>query len=146
MSQPADTDADRALIEAARDAIRRNYDAEGERHTVGAAVLCASGRTYVGVNVYSIHGSCAEFIALGAAITAGERDFVALVSVRGADGEESLAPCGNCPQMLAGYAPDCDVIVPTESRTAKVKASDLLPYAYESSRDARCRERPATPG
>ena len=131
MSQPADTGSDRALIEAARDAIRRNYDAVGERHTVGAAVLCASGRTYVGVNLYSIHGSCAESIALGTAITAGEREFVTLVSMRGADGEEFLAPCGNCRQMLAGYAPDCDVIVPTGSGTAKVKAVDLLPFAHQ---------------
>lgn len=34
---------DRALIEAAGAAIRRNYDGENFHHTVGAAVRCGSG-------------------------------------------------------------------------------------------------------
>lgn len=48
---------DRALIEAAGAAIRRNYDGENFHHTVGAAVRCGSGAVYTGVNVYSIHGA-----------------------------------------------------------------------------------------
>ena len=48
---------DRALIEAAGAAIRRNYDGENYHHTVGAAVRCGSGAVYTGVNVYSIHGA-----------------------------------------------------------------------------------------
>jgi cytidine deaminase len=128
--EAVDTHADVALIEAARDAIRRNYDVLGENHTVGSAVRCASGRIYVGVNVWSLHGACAEFVAIGAAITAGEREFDTVVAVRGPDGEEILTPCGNCRQMLADYAPHCDVIVPTELGAAKVKARDLLPGAY----------------
>lgn len=49
--------SDRELIEAARAAIRKNYD--GEDHTVGAAVRCSSGKIYAGINVYSVHGACA---------------------------------------------------------------------------------------
>ncbi len=64
---------DRALIEAAGAAIRRNYDGENFHHTVGAAVRCGSGAVYTGVNVYSIHGACAEQVAIGSAITNGER-------------------------------------------------------------------------
>lgn len=64
---------DRALIEAASAAIRRNYDGENFHHTVGAAVRCGSGAVYTGVNVYSIHGACAEQVAIGSAITNGER-------------------------------------------------------------------------
>ena len=64
---------DRALIEAAGAAIRRNYDGENFHHTVGAAVRCGSGAAYTGVNVYSIHGACAEQVAIGSAITNGER-------------------------------------------------------------------------
>ncbi len=130
MARPADTDSDRKLIEAARDVIRRNYDADGERHTVGAAVRAASGEVYVGVNVYSLHGPCAESIALGSAITAGKRDFVALACVRGADGDELLPPCGNCRQMLSDYAPNCEVVLAGESGPVAIKASELLPYAY----------------
>jgi len=66
---------DRALIEAAGAAIRRNYDGENFHHTVGAAVRCGSGAVYTGVNVYSIHGACAEQVAIGSAITNGERGF-----------------------------------------------------------------------
>lgn len=52
------------LISQAQNAIRLNYDAVGERHTVGAAVRCKSGKIYTGVNVYSVHGACAEQIAI----------------------------------------------------------------------------------
>ena len=61
------------LIEKAKDAIARNYDGERFLHTVGAALRTKEGKVYVGVNVYSVHGACAELIALGATITAGER-------------------------------------------------------------------------
>jgi cytidine deaminase len=124
------SESDLELIEAAREVIRRNYDAVRENHTVGSAVRCSSGRVYVGVNIYSLHGSCAEFIAIGSAITAGEREFVTIASVRGADGAELPAPCGNCRQMLSDYSPDCDVILETDSGPAKVKVSALLPYSY----------------
>lgn len=50
-------DKDHELISQAQNAIRLNYDAVGERHTVGAAVRCKSGKIYTGVNVYSVHGA-----------------------------------------------------------------------------------------
>ena len=46
-----DAARDEELIERAREVIRRNYDGEKKNHTVGAAVRCASGNVYVGVNV-----------------------------------------------------------------------------------------------
>jgi cytidine deaminase len=128
--RPIDPETDAHLIEAARDAIRRNYDVLSENHTVGAAVRCRNGRVYVGINVHCIHGSCAEFTALGSALTAGERDFETLVCVRGADGAEVLAPCGNCRQMLSHYAPGCDVIVPADDGLRKATVGELLPFAY----------------
>jgi cytidine deaminase len=130
MARPADTPSDLALIEAARAVIRRNYDADHELHTVGAAVRVASGGGFLRVNVYSLHGSCAEFIAVGAAITAGEREPVSLVCVRGSDGSEILPPCGSCRQMLSDYAPDCEIIVPGESGPLRIAARELLPHAY----------------
>ena len=41
------TEEDYELIEAARDAIRRNYDGEKYNHTVGAAVRCGLRRRRV---------------------------------------------------------------------------------------------------
>ena len=125
-----DAARDETLIERARQAIRRNYDGTRKNHTVGAAVRCASGNVYVGVNVYSLHGACAELVAIGAAITAGEREFECVACVRGADGEELLPPCGNCRQLLNDYAPDCHVVVPTAGGWTSVRVADLLPFSY----------------
>lgn len=120
--------SDNELIEAARSAIRKNYD--GDNHTVGAAVRCSSGKIYTGVNMYSLHGICAEQTAAGTAVTCGERGFVAMVAVRGKDGEEIIPPCGNCRQMLFDYMPDCKVIIMSENGPVKIAAKELLPFAY----------------
>ena len=124
------TDKDKELIEMARKAIIPNYDGISFNHTVGAAVRCKNGRIYIGVNVYSIHGACAEQVAIGAAITAGEREFEAIVAVEGEKGERILPPCGNCRQILSDYMPDCMVIVMADGEIRKVAAKELLPFAY----------------
>lgn len=123
------TGADMELIEAAKRAIAPNYDPVRFTHTVGGAVRCKSGRIYAGVNVYSIHGACAEQVAIGAAVTAGERGFECIVAVRGRNGEEILPPCGNCRQLLSDYAPDCDVIMQDGGKLFKIPARELLPFA-----------------
>ncbi|WP_273324133.1 cytidine deaminase [Vallitalea guaymasensis] len=122
---------DLTLITQAQKVIEDNYDEVNFNHTVGAAVRCKSGNIYVGVNVYSLHGACAEQIAIGAAITNGERDFECIVAVRGKQGQEILVPCGNCRQMLSDYAPQCQVIVEYENGICKVSAIELLPFAYQ---------------
>lgn len=124
------TEKDRELIQAAREAISKNYDEKDFLHTVGAALRTQSDKIYVGINVYSLHGTCAEQVALGTAITNGEREFDAIVAVRGPQGEEILPPCGNCSQILKDYIPDCEVILSEVNDGLKVKASELLPFAY----------------
>ena len=126
------TDSDYEVIEAAQKAIQRNYDAIHDNHTVGAAVRCKSGKIYAGVNVYSIHGACAEQIAIGTAITQGEREFETVVAVMGKDGAQIIPPCGNCRQIMFEYMPDCDVILSVDGQNRKVKAKELLPFPYYS--------------
>ena len=121
---------DYELIERAREAIRLNYDAACGNHTVGAAVRCGSGKIYAGVNVYSLHGACAEQVAIGTAVTQGERNFEAIVAVRGRDGDEIVPPCGNCRQLMCDYMPECEVILPAAGEIVKIKAAELLPFAY----------------
>ncbi|WP_315107940.1 hypothetical protein [Clostridium intestinale] len=60
---------DLELIKRASEAIKKNYDNIKFNHTVGAAVRCKNGNIYTGVNIYSMHGACAELIAIGVAIT-----------------------------------------------------------------------------
>ena len=119
---------DAILIEEAQKVITKNFDHEKNNHTVGAAIRCKNGKIYLGVNVYLNHGACAEMIAIGTAITAGEREFDCIVSVRGEG--EILPPCGNCRQMLSDYAPLCDVIIDTEHGEKKIPARELIPFSY----------------
>ena len=117
---------DKELIQAASDVIKKNYDNVNWWHTVGAAVRTKSGKIYLGVNCDSVsHGSCAEFIAMGAAITAGEREFDTIVAVLGGDHEKILPPCGNCRQMMYCYDKNINVIV---NDTTKENILDLLKY------------------
>jgi len=133
-SLPLDSE-DLRLIEAAREALRRNY--HPVRHTVGAAVRCASGRIYTGINVEACgYGPCAETIAIGAAFTNGERGILSIVAVCRRDDEYPvLSPCGNCRQLLVDYAPDAMVILEADNEVFKTEARNLLPYAYVSGLD-----------
>lgn len=118
------------LFDAAAEVLQKNY--HPLKHSVGAAVLCASGEIYKGVNLESSgHGVCAEPIALGAAVSNGEREISAVVAVanRG-NGYIVLSPCGNCRQMLLDYAPEAVVIYSDADGVKKAKAKQLLPGAY----------------
>lgn len=119
---------DELLIQKARDVINMNFDYKKNNHTVGAALRCKNGNIYVGVNVHFNHGTCAEVIAIGSAITVGEREFDCIVAV---DGEgDILSPCGNCRQMLSEYALNCDVIMTIDGKNMKIKVLELIPFAY----------------
>jgi cytidine deaminase len=118
------------LFDAAADVLRRN--AHPIKHSVGAAVLCPSGKIYTGINIEtSGYGVCAESVALGAALSAGEKEILAVVAVtnRG-NGFIVLSPCGNCRQTLLDYAPEADVIYSDTDSVTRTKAKNLLPGAY----------------
>ncbi len=128
-----DIDAnDRKLIEEAISVIRKNYSEP--RHTVGSAVLCSSGQVYTGVNIESCgYGPCAEPIAIGSAISQGEREIVSIVAVGvSEDSYLVIPPCGNCRQLLFDYAPDCMVIIPHDDKVVKIRARELLPDAFSN--------------
>lgn len=143
---------DRELIQQAKEALDGNYDEQ--KHMVGAAVRCKDGSVFTGVNCRCIHGSCAEFIAVGAAATAGNKELDTIVAVQRKDGIDHIVPpCGNCRQMLFDYCPTVEVILNvncgqdgrlsngqpndtfnagqiTNKQTVKAAISDLLPFAY----------------
>ena len=126
------TEADKKLIETGLAVLKRNFDDGVYNHTVGCALLCKNGNIYKGVNCDGIHGSCAEYITMGIAISAGEREFDTIVAVHDKHLNFVLPPCGNCRQMMFEYCPDIKVIVNDENgKLIKVTARDLLPFAWE---------------
>lgn len=126
------TPKDHELIQAALDVLAKNFDDGIYLHTVGAAIRTKAGRIYAGVNCDGIHGSCAEYVAMGMAISAGEREFDTVVAVHEKATNCLLAPCGNCRQMLIEYCPEIKVILnDDEGRPIKVGIKDLLPFAWK---------------
>ena len=126
------TEKDKQLIAAGLDILSKNFDDGIYHHTVGCALLCKNGKVYTGVNCDGIHGSCAEYITMGIAISAGEREFDTIVATHEKALNGVVPPCGNCRQMLFEYCPDIKVIVnDEEGKLIKVSARDLLPFAWQ---------------
>lgn len=139
--QPLDA-ADRALIDAARDTMRRHY--RPFWHTVAAALRCSDGRVFTGVHLGATVGRlsiCAEAVALGRAIMEGGVRpggpvLVSAVAVRHPKPDEDgdiaiVSPCGACREMITDFAPDALVIVPDrDGRTIKLPIATLLPLPY----------------
>jgi cytidine deaminase len=120
------------LIQSALDAQQRAY-CPYSKFPVGAALRTASGTIYQGVNVENAsYGltNCAERVAAGAAIAAGEREFTAIAVVsRG-----GVSPCGACRQFLAEFAPDLLIVTVNSQDTSEVREAtldQLLPGRFE---------------
>src|SRR5437870_9179712 len=84
------------------------------KFAVGAAVQCKSGAVFAGSNIENIHHGltiCAERIAIGSAVAAGEREFVAMAVVAGRT-EPIESGCA-CRQFLAEISPDLLIVSAT---------------------------------
>ncbi len=126
------TDSDRELIQTALKVLAENFDDNIYHHTVGCALRCRNGKVYKGVNCDGIHGSCAEYITIGTAISAGEREFDTIVAVNEHSVNSVIFPCGNCRQMLIEYSPGIKVILnDDDGNLIKVCIKDLLPFAWK---------------
>ncbi len=96
---------------------------------VGAVVKCKAGAIFAGANIEN--GSfrltiCAERVAMGAAVAAGERDFVAIAVT--ADSDEPIVPCGVYRQFLAEFNPDLTIVGAAVRGRRKIDSrSRLLP-------------------
>ncbi len=138
------TDDDHALVEAARRLITERYIEN--RHHIAAAVRGGSGRIYTGLHLDTYVGRasvCAEAVALGQALSAGEKAIAAIVSVRHPRPREQhrdckvVSPCGICREMLTDFAAGCVVILAEPAAEAgapqhlkRVAVADLLPEKY----------------
>lgn len=131
------TEAEEELIAAARKVISDRY--KENRHHIGAALRTKSGRIYTAVHLDTYVGRasvCAEAIAVGQAMSAGDSDIECIVSVRHPRPRETyreiqiVSPCGICREMLADFAPNSVVIVPDDGQIARVPIKALLPNKY----------------
>lgn len=121
-----------ALIDAACQARTAAY-APYSHFLVGAALLTESGAIIVGCNVENASYGltmCAERVALGAAVAAGQRRFTALAVASSV----GCPPCGACRQVLAEFATDLPILlvaVETGHRVTRTSLAKLFPARFD---------------
>ena len=120
------------LIDVAKKVINERY--EKGKHGVGAAVRTKSGKVYTGICMNSQKVDiCAEWVAIGKALTDGDKEIEMVVSVhRDEEGNfEIYPPCALCRELYLTYCPNVQVILSNEEA---VRGADLLPQAWIKKR------------
>jgi len=99
---------------------------------VGAALLAEDGEVYTGCNVENASFGltiCAERVAIGKALSMGQRSFTTIVIASSLD--DPMMPCGACRQVLREFSRDLDVIVQgAKGPRVRTRLSKLLPQAF----------------
>ena len=118
------------LIQAALQMRQRAY-APYSHYAVGAALLTASGRVFMGCNVENAaypSSMCAERVAVYKAVSEGEKQFTAIVVAT----ENGGTPCGGCRQVLAEFGLDTVVLIVDGEGAVRQETTvrDLLPGAF----------------
>ncbi len=121
-----------ALIEAAAAARELAY-APYSGYEVGAALLAASGRVYVGCNVENAAyplSMCAERAAVFSAVSDGQRGFEAVAVVT----QNGGAPCGSCRQVLLEFGAGTLVLIAdVEGGYRETTVGELLPDSFSAA-------------
>lgn len=129
------------LCRQAMEASLKSYSIYSE-FAVGAAVLLGNGEVIMGNNQENAaypSGICAERTALFYANATYPEVPVKAVAIaacyKGVPRENFVPPCGACRQVMAEvihrYGEDFDVIMIGQKETVMIKASQLLPLAFE---------------
>ncbi|MFO7654964.1 MAG: cytidine deaminase [Candidatus Krumholzibacteriia bacterium] len=124
-----------ALLVSAACEVREQSYSPYSGFRVGAALLGADGRVYVGTNVENASFGltlCAERNAVARAVADGETRFEAIAIC--ADGKPPTPPCGACRQVLVEFGRDLTVLLAGERGAAgpvrRFRLSELLPEAF----------------
>lgn len=121
------------LLDAAMRASEKAY-APYSNFPVGAAVLTAEGMIVTGCNVENASyplTSCAERVAIGAAVAGGTRVILAVAVY--APRVETVTPCGACRQIINEFKPvgeELWMIFHTNHGPELVPFSEILPRAF----------------
>jgi len=120
--------SDNDLLDTAAKARSQAY-APYSQFAVGAALLSKSGDVFQGCNVENVSlglTMCAERVAVGAAVSQGVSEFVAIALM--ADSTLPVLPCGACRQVLAEFNPEIRIVTSTmDGKRETVSLTDLLP-------------------
>jgi cytidine deaminase len=132
---------DKHLVEEAKQAVIRSRPVR-LKHTgdVGAALVTSKGNVYSGVCIgfYCGIDSCAEYQAIGAMISAGEKEIKAIAAVWYNEKTKKywvIPPCGKCREIIKQTCKKnmgTDVVI---HDTKKVKLKALLPHAWGGTID-----------
>jgi cytidine deaminase len=119
-----------ALLSAAR-RVRDRAHAPYSGFRVGAALLADDGAIHLGCNVENASYGltiCAERNAVARAVADGVTAFRAIAIVT--DGQEPVAPCGACRQVLAEFAPGMTVVSEAAGVLREWRLNELLPEPF----------------
>ncbi|MDY4592817.1 MAG: cytidine deaminase [Eubacteriales bacterium] len=118
------------LIDKAKSAMDNAY-CPYSRFAVGCVLVTESGKEYTGCNIENAsYGAtlCAERVALGKAVSEGERKFSTIVLV--SNGASIPVPCGICRQVLGEFSDLYIVALNVKGDKIEGNLSDLFPLAF----------------
>ena len=122
--------SDEELLKLAQLAMEKSYSPYS-KYAVGAALLCANGRVYLGCNIENASfglTNCAERTALFKAVSEGEREFTTIAI---ASNGSLPYPCGACRQALNEFAPALRVLVISgQGEVDQTTLPALLPHGF----------------
>ncbi len=131
------SERDRALVARATALLKTG---ESEISSVSAGLRTRNDREYHGLCVdpaSTTEGMCAEFSAIGAMVTGGDRKIDTMVAItrKGRPAYRVLPPCGRCRELARGLGNPYIIVqrpgADGESLT-KVKLSELMPIDWSS--------------
>ena len=118
--------------------VAQNAYAPYSNFRVGAAVKGHKG-IYLGTNVENASyglATCAERVALAAAITHNDRNIyaiaVACIDADSKQGLEEFVPCGACRQWIVEIAPDADILICNKDEVFSIGELFPIPFRIAS--------------